>query len=118
MRKPTVLMVLSLSLTAACMSEASWPHRDRSGLPLSTWEVHAQEQQRVCRELRHAALVAYDSLSDRQLTHLAGCGDRIGLSGLRAARSATVSGPPEPPVVTGRPPQAAVPSMPNADTLR
>jgi len=117
MRKPTVLMVLSLSLTAACMSEASWSHRDRSGMPLSTWEVHAQEQQRVCRELRHAALVAYDSLSERQLTHLVGCGDRVGMLHFRADPFVTAS-MPEAPVSTGRPPQAPVPSVPNADTLR
>lgn len=74
MHKLTVLTLLSLSLTTACMSEASWPHRDRAGFPMSTWTYHAYERQLACRDVRRAAEVAPDSMSDRQRVIAARCG--------------------------------------------
>ena len=74
MHKLTVLTLLSLSLTTACMSEASWPHRDRVGFPVSTWNYHAWERERACHEVSRAAEVAPDSLGDRQRLIAARCG--------------------------------------------
>lgn len=74
MHKLTVLTLLSLSLTTACMSEASWPHRDRAGFPMSTWQHHAWERNNACREVRRASEVSPDSLSERQRLVAARCG--------------------------------------------
>jgi hypothetical protein len=74
MHKLTVLTLLSLSLTTACMSEASWPHRDRAGFPMSTWQYHAWERDNACREVQRASEVAPDSLSERQRLLAARCG--------------------------------------------
>jgi hypothetical protein len=74
MPKLTVLTLLSLSLTTACMSEASWPHRDRAGFPVSTWTYRAAEREAACRDVRRASEVAPDSMSDRQRVIAARCG--------------------------------------------
>jgi hypothetical protein len=70
MHKLTVLTLLSLSLTTACMSEASWPHRDRAGFPMSTWAV----RENACHEVRRASEVSPDSLSERQRLLAERCG--------------------------------------------
>lgn len=74
MHKLTVLTLLSLSLTMACMSEASWPHRDRAGFPMSTWQYRAWERDNACRGVQRAAEVSPDSLSDRQRLLATRCG--------------------------------------------
>ncbi|KAB2898737.1 MAG: hypothetical protein F9K40_11095, partial [Kofleriaceae bacterium] len=74
MRKLTVLSLLSLSLTTACMSEASWPHRDRAGFPMSTWSY----RDHACSEVRRASDVSPESMSQRQRALAARCGYGLG----------------------------------------
>src|SRR5688572_1942914 len=103
MHKLTVLTLLSLSLTTACMSEASWPHRDRAGFPVSTWTHHESERDRACRSVARAAEVSPDSMSDRQQLVAARCGYSDERHWVRRER---FTPPPPPPPVPTRPESA------------
>lgn len=100
----SLLSLLSVSLTAACMSEASWPHRDRSGFPVSTWAYRAQ----ACSDVRRASEVAPESMSPRQRALAARCGHGYGAHWRNG-----VSHPPPvlpPAAVPTRPPSVSSPS--------
>lgn len=103
MHKLTVLTLLSLSLTTACMSEASWPHRDRAGFPVSTWSYRAHS----CHEVRRASEVAPDSMNDRQRQVAERCG--YGLGRYEHGPRYTPPTPPQPPTIPTRPETARSP---------
>ncbi len=104
MRTLSLLTLLSLSLTAACMSEASWPHRDRSGFPLSTWAHRAH----TCGEVRRASEVAPESMSPRQRALAARCGHGLGAHWRSGASHPPPALPPA--AVPTRPPSVSSPS--------
>jgi hypothetical protein len=119
MRKLTVLCVLSMSLTTACMSEASWPHRDRSGAPVSTWTYHAWEREAACREVGRAAEVAPDVMSPRQKLRARQCGYGEGRMWQYEPSSAPSGATPTPPPsYPTRPPSAPVPGGGDATSFR
>lgn len=105
MHKLTVLTLLSLSLTAACMSEASWSHRDRAGFPVSTWTYRSWQRDHACRELRRAAVVAPDSLSPRMRGEAAWCGLPLDVHPLETTAAAAPR-----PAPAARPSHASVPA--------
>jgi hypothetical protein len=111
MHKLTVLTLLSLSLTTACMSEASWPHRDRAGFPVSTWKFHAWERENACRgDIARAAEVAPDSLGERQRVIAARCGHGDPSLWRRGGRYSPPVTPPPFPSVPTRPDAVRSPS--------
>ena len=108
MRKLTVLSLLSMSLTTACMSEASWSHRDRTGAPISTWTYHEWEREAACRDIGRAADVAPDSMSPKQKLRARSCGYGYGHM-WQYEPSRAPAGVTSPPSFPTRPPSAPVP---------
>ncbi len=111
MRTTTTLAFCLVSLTAACMSEATWPHRDAAGVPVSTWRYRDWLDDPSCRDIRRAARVAPESLGRRAIEDAARCGVLPDDHRVRWERAAQPLPPPSPrtPVTPPRPPAASAP---------